>query len=76
MLTTKQRQTLSRNIIQPGGCNMYIKKITLVAWALNFAIVAMVGYVWGHYDGQQVEKQVDMQMQIRYAVAQAMIEGQ
>ena len=55
---------------------MYIKKITLLAWALNFAIVAMVGYVWGHYDGQQVEKQVDMQMQIRYAVAQAMIEGQ
>ena len=55
---------------------MYIKKITLVAWALNFAIVGMVGYVWGHYDGTQVQEEVDMQMQIRYAVAQAMIEGQ
>ena len=55
---------------------MYIKKITLVAWALNFALVGMVGYVWGHYDGERVQKEVDMQMQIRYAVAQAMIEGQ
>ena len=55
---------------------MYIKKITLVAWALNFAIVAMVGYVWGHYDGLHAQKQVDMQMQIRYALLQAMNEGQ
>lgn len=55
---------------------MYIKKITLVAWALNFALVGMVGYVWGTYDGLQMQKEVDMQMQIRYAVAQAMIEGQ
>ena len=69
-------QTLSPNTLQVGGCNMYIKKITLFAWALNFAIVGMVGYVWGHYDGLQAQKQVDMQMQIRYAVAQAMIEGQ
>ena len=69
-------QTLSRNIIMVGGCNMYIRKITLFAWALNFALVAMIGYVWGHYDGLQAQKQVDMQMQIRYAVAQAMIEGQ
>lgn len=69
-------QSSSPNIIQPGGCNMYIKKITLVAWTLNFAIVGMIGYVWGHYDGQNVQKEVDMQMQIRYAIAQAMIEGQ
>ena len=69
-------QLLSRNIIRHGGCNMYIKKITLVAWALNFALVGMVGYVWGHYDGERVQKQVDMQMQIRYALLQAMNEGQ
>ena len=55
---------------------MYIKKITLVAWALNFALVGMVGYVWGHYDGLQAQKQVDMQMQVRYALLQAMNEGE
>lgn len=55
---------------------MYVKKLYIAVWALNFAIVAMVGYVWGHYDGERVQKEVDMQMQIRYAVAQAMIEGQ
>ena len=69
-------QSSSPNTIRPGGCNMYIKKITLLAWAMNFALVAMIGYVWGHYDGLQAQKEVDMQMQIRYAVAQAMIEGQ
>jgi hypothetical protein len=55
---------------------MYIKKITLLAWTLNFALVGMVGYVWGHYDGTQVQKEVDMQMQVRYALLQAMNEGQ
>jgi hypothetical protein len=55
---------------------MYIRKITLVAWALNFALVGMVGYVWGHHVGLQTQEEVDMQMQIRYAVAQALIEGQ
>ena len=55
---------------------MYIKKITLAAWALNFALVGMVGYVWGQYDGLQMQKQVDNRMAIRYAVTQAMIEGQ
>ena len=69
-------QTLSPNTIQPGGCNMYIKKITIFAWALNFVLVGMVGYVWGTYDGLQMQKEVDMQMQIRYAVLQAMNEGQ
>ena len=55
---------------------MYIKKITIFAWALNFVLVGMCGYVWGQYDGLQMQKQVDMQMQIRYAVLQAMNEGQ
>lgn len=55
---------------------MYIKKITLFAWALNFALVGMVGYVWGQYDGLQMQKAVDNQMAIRYALIQAMNEGQ
>jgi len=55
---------------------MYIKKITLVAWAINFALVGMCGYIWGVHVGLNTEKTVDTQMQIRYAVAQAMMEGQ
>lgn len=55
---------------------MYIKKITLLAWALNFALVGMVGYVWGHYDGLQTQKEVDNRMAIRYALLQAMNNGQ
>ena len=69
-------QTLSRNIIMDGGFNMYVKKIYILAWALNFALVGMVGYVWGTYDGLQMQKQVDNQMAIRYALLQAMNEGQ
>ena len=53
---------------------MYIKKITLVAMALNFALVGMFGYVWGHYDGLQVQKQIDNRMAIRYAVYKALTE--
>jgi hypothetical protein len=53
---------------------MYIKKVTLLAMALNFALVGMVGYVWGHYDGLQEQKSVDNQMAIRYAVLQALNE--
>ena len=55
---------------------MYIKKITILAWAINFALVGMVGYVWGTYAGLQQQKQVDNQMAIRYALIQAMNEGQ
>ena len=55
---------------------MYIKKIYILAWALNFALVGMVGYVWGTYDGLQMQKEVDNQMAIRYALLQAMNEGQ
>jgi len=54
---------------------MYIKKITLVAWVLNFAIVAMVGYVWGHYDGMNTQKVVDNRVAINYAVYKALEEG-
>jgi hypothetical protein len=36
----------------------------------------MCGYVYGYHQGYNEEKPVDMQMQIRYAVAQAMLEGQ
>lgn len=55
---------------------MYVKKITLFAWALNFVLVGMCGYVWGTYDGLQMQKEVDNRMAIRYAVLQAMNEGQ
>ena len=55
---------------------MYIKKITILAWAINFALVGMVGYVWGNYAGLQQQKTVDNQMAIRYALIQAMNEGQ
>ena len=69
-------QNLSRNIIRHGGCNMYIRKLYLAVWAINFALVGMCGYIWGVHTGLNTEKPVDMQMQIRYAVAQAMMEGQ
>ena len=55
---------------------MYVKKIYIAVWALNFALVGMVGYVWGTYDGLQQQKQVDNRMAIRYAVLQALNEGQ
>ena len=55
---------------------MYIKKITLAAWALNFALVGMFGYVWGHYDGMNTQKVVDNQVAINYAVYKAMQQGQ
>ena len=55
---------------------MYVKKIYILAWAINFALVGMVGYVWGNYTGLQAHKTVDNQMAIRYALIQAMNEGQ
>ena len=64
-------QHSSRNIIQPGGCNM-----KRVINTLNICLLAMCGYVYGYHHGFTAEKPVDLQMQIRYAVAQAMIEGQ
>ena len=54
---------------------MYIKKITLAAWALNFALVGMFGYVWGHYDGMNTQKVVDNRVAINYAVYKALEEG-
>ena len=55
---------------------MYIKKITIFAWALNFVLVGMCGYIYGVHTGMTMDKEVDMQMQIRYAILQAMKEGQ
>ena len=69
-------QSSSRNIIRHGGCDMYIRKLYIGVWAINFALVGMCGYIWGVHVGLNTEKPVDMQMQIRYAVAQAMMEGQ
>jgi hypothetical protein len=43
---------------------------------LNVALLAMCGYLVGYHQGYNTEKPVDMQMQIRYAVVQAMLEGQ
>lgn len=39
---------------------------------LNIALLGMVCYLYGNYQGQQVQKQVDNTMAIRYAVLQAM----
>lgn len=51
---------------------MYIKKITLVAWALNFALVGMVGYVWGVHNGMNMTKSAVDPVAINYALYQAM----
>ena len=51
---------------------MYIKKITLVAMALNFALVGMVGYVWGHYEGMNTPRGTVDQVAINYALYQAL----
>jgi hypothetical protein len=48
----------------------------LLAMAFNGFILAFCTYLYGVHVGQNMDKPVDMQMQIRYAVAQAMIEGQ
>ena len=68
-------QTMSRNIIMDGGCKMYVKKIYIGVWAINFALVGMCGYVWGVYEGFQqgrVVAQVVDPTAIEYAVYQAM----
>lgn len=41
---------------------------------LNVALFGMVCYVYGNYQGQQVQKEVDNSMAIRYAVLQALNE--
>ena len=68
-------QTLSRNITMDGGCKMYVKKLYIAVWALNFALVGMVGYVWGQHDGIQIGRTalhtVDP-VAIEYALYQAM----
>ena len=54
---------------------MYVKKIYIAVWALNFALVGMVGYVWGQYDGiriGQVAERVVDPVAIQYALYQAM----
>lgn len=43
---------------------------------LNVALLAMVCYVYGYHQGYTEEKVVDNQMAIRYALLQAMNEGQ
>jgi len=43
---------------------------------LNVALLAMCGYVYGYHQGFTAEKPVDNSMAIRYAVIQAMNEGQ
>ena len=43
---------------------------------LNVALLAMCGYVYGYHPGFTAEKQVDNRMAIRYAVLQALNEGQ
>ena len=42
---------------------------------LNVALLAMCGYVWGHYDGMNQKKEVDNRVAIQYAVYKAIAEG-
>ena len=42
---------------------------------LNVALLAMCGYVWGHYDGMNYNKEVDNRVAIQYAVYKAIAEG-
>ena len=54
---------------------MYVKKIYIAVWAINFALVGMVGYVWGTYNGFQqgrISMNVVDPTAIEYAVYQAM----
>ena len=44
-----------------------------IVWTLNFALVGMCGYIYGVHTGMTMDKEVDMQMQIRYAVVQALL---
>jgi hypothetical protein len=43
-------------------------------WTLNFLLVGLCGYIYGVNDGMVVKKEVDMQMQIQYAVVQALLD--
>ena len=43
---------------------------------LNVAMFGIVCYVYGNYQGQQVQKTVDNQVAINYAVYKALTEGQ
>jgi hypothetical protein len=42
---------------------------------LNVALLAMCGYIWGHYDGMNYKKEVDNRVAIQYAVYKAIAEG-
>lgn len=53
---------------------MYVKKIYIAVWAINFALVGMVGYVWGTYNGFQEGRLMSHSVDrtaIEYAVYQA-----
>jgi hypothetical protein len=51
---------------------MYIKKLYIGVWTLNFALVGMVGYVWGVYEGMNTTRSSVDQVAINYALYQAM----
>ena len=67
-----QPQSSSPNIITDGGCNMYIRKLYIGVWAINFALVGMCGYIWGVHTGLNTANNGVDPMAIRYAVAVAM----
>lgn len=48
----------------------------ILAVVLNGFILAFCTYLYGVNVGQNMDKAVDMEMQIRYAVAQAMMNGE
>ena len=34
---------------------MYIRKLYIAVWAINFALVGMCGYIWGYHKGVSIE---------------------
>lgn len=61
-------QTLSRNIIRHGGCNM-LKRVIMT---LNVALLTMSAYVVGVYVGENRPQYSVDTVAIEYAVYQAM----
>jgi hypothetical protein len=51
---------------------MYVKKLYIGVWAINFALVGMCGYIWGVHTGLNTANNGVDPMAIRYAVAMAM----